>query len=183
MRIVSTFDRRTRLGFALLLITASVVTALADEKPSKRVAAIVTEYPAQFHADVIVGRLLLTDMLDGFGTRIAAETGVALHRSEAAERYQPTVGGLATLPDQDQHCRRPHARHRQVGGGRRLAGCGTRQLPVLRLQATINIPNDGSGKRRSRSSAKATASCRSSSTSIWPTIGKTPNIFMTPPRR
>ncbi len=41
--------------------------AHAGEMPTRRVAAIVTEYGHNSHADMIVSRLLLTDMLDGTG--------------------------------------------------------------------------------------------------------------------
>lgn len=39
----------------------------AEDAPSRRVAALVTEYRHNSHADMIVSRLLLTDMLDGTG--------------------------------------------------------------------------------------------------------------------
>jgi hypothetical protein len=52
---------------ALVLLLTPGVAALADEKPTRPVAAIVTEYRHNSHADVIVSRLLLTDRLDGSG--------------------------------------------------------------------------------------------------------------------
>ncbi|MHB1562377.1 MAG: hypothetical protein ACYC61_33470, partial [Isosphaeraceae bacterium] len=62
--------RTTRLRIALLgsaigLLPASA--AGADDPPTRRVAAAVTVYRHNSHADVIVSRLLLTDMLDGTG--------------------------------------------------------------------------------------------------------------------
>jgi hypothetical protein len=53
-------------------LSASVA---ADEKagPPKRVAAVVTEYRQNSHADVIVGRLFQTQTLDGKGTRPGLE--------------------------------------------------------------------------------------------------------------
>ncbi len=52
---------------AIALIVALGVPAVADETPSRRVAAIVTEYRHNSHADLIVSRLVLTDKLDGTG--------------------------------------------------------------------------------------------------------------------
>jgi hypothetical protein len=51
----------------LLLGVAAACAAPAQETPTRRVAAAVTEYRHNSHADVIVSRLLLTDMLDGTG--------------------------------------------------------------------------------------------------------------------
>ena len=48
---------------ALFLATLSTACAA----PPKRIAAIVTEYRHNSHADVIVSRLMLTDTLDGKG--------------------------------------------------------------------------------------------------------------------
>ncbi len=53
----------------LRLTIAGLVASptLAEEPGTRRVAAAVTEYRHNSHADVIVSRLLLTDMLDGTG--------------------------------------------------------------------------------------------------------------------
>jgi hypothetical protein len=67
MRNSDVFIRTIRWTVALFLEIAPAVPALADEMPTRRVAAIVTEYRHNSHADVIVGRLLLTDTLDGKG--------------------------------------------------------------------------------------------------------------------
>jgi hypothetical protein len=53
--------------FVLFLGLWPTSPALAADPPSRRVAALVTEYRHNSHADVIVSRLLLTDMLDGTG--------------------------------------------------------------------------------------------------------------------
>ena len=65
----------SRWLFALLALTAAYVTsdsiAFADESPAKpkRIAAVVTEYRHNSHADVIVSRLFQTYTLDGKGER------------------------------------------------------------------------------------------------------------------
>ncbi len=56
---------------ALLAIIASA--RAAEVAPKKRVAAIVTEYRHNSHADMIVSRLLLTDTLDGKGAASSLE--------------------------------------------------------------------------------------------------------------
>src|ERR1700722_12796547 len=49
------------------LLTAAGISSPAGGRPAVRVAAVVSEYRHNSHADVIVSRLLLTDMLDGTG--------------------------------------------------------------------------------------------------------------------
>ncbi|MBT3569582.1 MAG: hypothetical protein HN494_12105, partial [Opitutae bacterium] len=54
----------------LLSFTALGMVVFSDDKPPpKKVAAIVTEYRHNSHADVIVGRLLQTYTLDDKGER------------------------------------------------------------------------------------------------------------------
>ena len=50
-----------------ILIVSLLLTAIACAAPPKRIAAIVTEYRHNSHADVIVGRLLQTYTLDDKG--------------------------------------------------------------------------------------------------------------------
>src|ERR1700751_1995073 len=67
--MISSFSKlRTAGGLAgLPVILAVSAHVLAGEAPQRRVAAIVTEYRHNSHADLFVSRLLLTDMLDGTG--------------------------------------------------------------------------------------------------------------------
>src|SRR3982750_3080606 len=60
-------DPAAAYATAALLGLIAIVPALGDDTPIRRVAAVVTEYRHNSHADVIVSRLLLTDMLDGTG--------------------------------------------------------------------------------------------------------------------
>jgi hypothetical protein len=60
-------SRAVPFALALRLGLALPALAAADDGPTRRVAAVVTEYRHNSHADVIVSRLLLTDMLDGTG--------------------------------------------------------------------------------------------------------------------
>src|SRR5262245_42888783 len=63
---------QTRMMFAALLVTGVPAgPASADDKPAApvRVAAVVTEYRHNSHADVIVSRLLQTQTLDGKGDK------------------------------------------------------------------------------------------------------------------
>ncbi|MEX2113348.1 MAG: hypothetical protein WD845_09195 [Pirellulales bacterium] len=55
------------LQFAILVAILGGACAQAPAASPKRVAAIVTEYRHNSHADVIVSRMLLTDTLDGKG--------------------------------------------------------------------------------------------------------------------
>src|SRR5262245_29487520 len=59
--------RISRWAAGFLFVAASGIPVLAAGMPTHRVAAVVTEYRHNSHADVIVSRLLLTDMLDGTG--------------------------------------------------------------------------------------------------------------------
>jgi hypothetical protein len=60
--MIRAIGRAVSLGLVVLL-----GTSLADDPPTQRVAAVVTEYRHNSHADMFVSRLLLTDMLDGTG--------------------------------------------------------------------------------------------------------------------
>ena len=64
-------ERLLRIGAVFTALSCAIGAAAAEEPAAaphqKRVAAIVTEYRHNSHADVIVSRLLQTDTLDGKG--------------------------------------------------------------------------------------------------------------------
>ncbi|MBL9166550.1 MAG: hypothetical protein JNN07_02275 [Verrucomicrobiales bacterium] len=66
---VGTFARQFRLNWIMTLVTVLMSHgAIAHAVPAlKNVAALTTVYRHNSHADIIVSRLLLTDMLDGTG--------------------------------------------------------------------------------------------------------------------
>ncbi len=77
--------------FTLLRIDAKDVKQAAAPAPApKKVAAVVTTYYHNSHADVIVSRLLKTDTLDGKGRKPALEL-VSLHTEQVNEK-RPDIG-------------------------------------------------------------------------------------------
>jgi hypothetical protein len=96
------------LGVAIGGSPPATATATAEEPGGHRVAAVVTEYRHNSHADVIVSRLLLTDMLDGTGED-SPLTLASLYTDQrpandisrllaASHRFpiSPTIGGALT---------------------------------------------------------------------------------------
>ncbi|WP_435005076.1 hypothetical protein P12x_002966 [Tundrisphaera lichenicola] len=97
-------------SLALLLFSIAAVGPIrADDPPTRRVAAAVTEYRHNSHADVIVSRLLLTDTLDGKGEESPLKLA-ALYTDQkpendisrllaASQRFpiEPTIGEALTL--------------------------------------------------------------------------------------
>ena len=59
--------RLAKLAVLSWLVAGAIPTSSAGDSPSPRIAAIVTEYRHNSHADVIVSRLLTTNTLDGKG--------------------------------------------------------------------------------------------------------------------
>jgi hypothetical protein len=62
-----------RIVLAVTLLAGVERIPAADQQPPKRVAAIVTAYYHNSHADLLVSRLLQTDTLDGKGKKRAIE--------------------------------------------------------------------------------------------------------------
>jgi hypothetical protein len=60
-------ERMKHFGSACFVAALAGLSAIAQATPTKNVAAIVTVYRHNSHADVIVSRLLKTDTLDGKG--------------------------------------------------------------------------------------------------------------------
>lgn len=58
---------------ALVLVISPAAMPADPARPAKRVAAVVTEYRHNSHADVIVSRLFQTQTLDGAGSRPGVE--------------------------------------------------------------------------------------------------------------
>ena len=96
-------------GTACFVAALAGLSAIAQTTPAKNVAAIVTEYRHNSHADVIVSRLLQTDTLDDKGKRSPLKL-VSLYtdqhptndlsRSFAAKygfRTSPTIEDALTL--------------------------------------------------------------------------------------
>src|SRR5205085_7212775 len=99
----------TRWAVPRFLTVAAGVPVPAEDPPTRKVAAVVTEYRHNSHADVIVSRLLLTDMLDGTG-RDSPLKLVSLYTDQkppsdiscllaASHRFpiQPTIADALTL--------------------------------------------------------------------------------------
>ena len=175
--------REIACAAAVLLIGYADAAEPATSPPAKKVAAIVTVYHHNSHADVIVSRLLQTDTLDGKGND-SPLTLASLYTDQRPEkdisrllaashrfRVSETIEDALTLG----------TGRLAVDGVLLIAEHG--EYPKSALGNTVVSETPVLGGNRSRSFEPAAASCRCSSTSIWPTTGRTPNSSTTARRR
>ena len=159
---------------ALLLVTFTTACAA----PPKRIAAIVTEYRHNSHADVIVSRLILTNTLDGKGKspnlKLVSLYTDQVPKNDTSRKWskQFKVPIYKTVEES-----------LTLGTGK-LAVDGVLLIAehgVYPKNATGNTiyPSAGFSTRCKRSFAKPDKACRCLSTSTWPTTGKTPSGFTT----
>ena len=133
--------RTARQAMAACLSSRQDHQARPARYPTRSVAAVVTEYRHNSHADVIVSRLLLTDMLDGTGRDSPLKLVSLYTDQKTTDRHQPPAGGFAPVSDQDKHRRHTHPGHGKAGGRWRLDRRGTRLVSRSRPRAIINIPS------------------------------------------
>jgi hypothetical protein len=124
--------RVVRYAPALLLGFVSAAPAIADDPPTRRVAAVVTEYRHNSHADVIVSRLLLTDMLDGTGRDSPLKLAALYTDQRPPNDISRLLAASHRFPITPSIAEGPHPRLRRARRGGRAPDRRARQLPVLR---------------------------------------------------